>query len=34
MDKHIRAFLKYLALERRYSENTIEAYSNDLHYNR
>lgn len=30
MDKNIRNFLRYIALERRYSANTVEAYSNDL----
>ena len=30
MDKNIRNFLRYLAQERHYSSNTIEAYANDL----
>lgn len=30
MDKYIRGFIKYILLERRYSKNTAESYSNDL----
>ncbi len=30
MDKNIRGFLKYISLERNYSENTSESYTNDL----
>jgi len=30
MDKNIRGFLKYISLERHYSKNTAESYSNDL----
>lgn len=30
MDKNIRSFLKYISLERNYSENTTESYTNDL----
>ncbi len=30
MDKHIRGFLKYIALERRYSAHTVESYAGDL----
>jgi len=30
MDKYIRNFLQYIALERRYSAHTVEAYSSDL----
>ncbi len=30
MDKHIRSFLKYLSLERRYSAHTVESYAGDL----
>lgn len=31
MDKHIRSFIRYISLERRYSPRTITSYSNDLH---
>ena len=30
MHRYQREFIKYIKLERRYSENTIEAYQNDL----
>ncbi len=30
MDKHIRSFIKYISLERRYSKLTAESYTNDL----
>jgi len=30
MDKHIRDFLKYILLEKRYSKHTSESYTNDL----
>ncbi len=30
MDKHIRDFLKYISLERRYSAHTVESYAGDL----
>jgi len=30
MDKHIRGFIKYISLERRYSPLTAESYTNDL----
>jgi len=30
MDKNIRGFLKYISLERHYSKNTAESYTNDL----
>jgi integrase/recombinase XerC len=30
MHRFLREFIKYIKLERRYSENTIEAYQNDL----
>ena len=31
MDQHLDQFLSQLAVEKRYSENTISAYKNDLH---
>lgn len=31
MDKHISGFLKYISLEKRYSDHTVESYANDLH---
>ncbi len=30
MHRYLREFIKYISLERRYSENTLEAYQNDL----
>lgn len=30
MDQYIRSFIKYIALERRYSEHTIQSYTTDL----
>ena len=30
MDQYIRNFIKYIALERRYSEHTLESYTTDL----
>ncbi len=30
MHRYLREFIKYISLERRFSENTIEAYQNDL----
>ncbi len=30
MHRYQREFIKYIKLERRYSENTVEAYQNDL----